>query len=30
MDFIRKFTFIASTIMILIIFYFMVKIVAGL
>ena len=30
MDFIKKFTFIASTIMILIIFYLMVKIVAGL
>jgi len=30
MDFIKKFTFIASTIMILVIFYLMVKIVAGL
>jgi hypothetical protein len=30
MDFIRTFTFIASTIMILIIFYLMVKIVVGL
>jgi len=30
MDFIRKFVFIASTIMILAIFYFMVKIIAGL
>jgi hypothetical protein len=30
MDFIKKFTFIASTIMILVIFYLMVKIIAGL